>query len=148
MKLRLARCVLFEYAATLGLVDVAYFHPSAAQSDFRQIWGTDDLAFFSRYDGLSHIRVTPFGAHCLKGGAYEAEPAPVGLAERGERVVDVGAAQLFACETPAQAERLAADPRLRKLCLLAGDRHLVVPRKSVEAFCKALEKLGGRITAA
>lgn len=29
------------------------------------MWGTDDLAFFSRYDGLRHIRLTPLGAYIL-----------------------------------------------------------------------------------
>jgi hypothetical protein len=33
--------------------------------DFRDIWGTDDLAFFSRYDGLLYFRLNPLGAYCL-----------------------------------------------------------------------------------
>lgn len=56
---------LFEYAATLGLVDVAYFHPQRARADFGRLWGADDLSFLSRYDGLSAFRVTPLGAYLL-----------------------------------------------------------------------------------
>ena len=56
---------LFEYAATLGLVDVAFVAPEDARRDFRGMWGTDELAFFSRYDGLRHIRLTPLGAYIL-----------------------------------------------------------------------------------
>ena len=67
---------LFEYAATLGLVDVAYFHPKQARADFGGMWGADDLAFLSRYDGLSAFRVTPLGAYLLgREAAYQ--PAAV-----------------------------------------------------------------------
>lgn len=56
---------LFEYAATLGLIDVAFVDPTDARRDFHGMWGVDDLAFFSRYDGLRHIRLTPLGAYIL-----------------------------------------------------------------------------------
>jgi hypothetical protein len=56
---------LFEYAATLGVVDVAYTTPEDARPGFRSMWGTDDLAFLSRYDGLSCIRLTRLGAFVL-----------------------------------------------------------------------------------
>src|SRR5260370_1443009 len=36
---RYALCVLFEYAATLGLVDVAYSDPRGARDDYRDLWG-------------------------------------------------------------------------------------------------------------
>lgn len=58
-------CLLFEYAATLGMVDVAYDSPVEARDDFRTIWGTDELAFLSRYDGLTKFRLTKLGAYCL-----------------------------------------------------------------------------------
>jgi hypothetical protein len=58
-------CLLFEYAATLGMVDVAYNSPVDARDDFRNIWGTDDLLFLSRYDGLRRFRLTKLGAYCL-----------------------------------------------------------------------------------
>ncbi|HEY3383526.1 MAG TPA: hypothetical protein VGK32_17310 [Vicinamibacterales bacterium] len=56
---------LLEYAATLGVVDVACTTPEDARPDFRSMWGTDDLAFLSRYDGLSCIRLTRLGAFVL-----------------------------------------------------------------------------------
>ncbi len=62
---RYALCLLFEYAATLGLIDVAYIPPHQARPDYGDIWGTEELEFFSRYDGLLYLRVTPLGAYCL-----------------------------------------------------------------------------------
>lgn len=64
--------VLFEYAATLGLIDVAYISPQGARADYHDRWGTDDLSCLSRYDGLLYVRINPLGAWCL------------GLAERYE----------------------------------------------------------------
>ena len=57
--------LLFEYAATLGMVDLIYFDPQDATDDFREIWGTDDMTFLSRYDGLNSFRLTPLGAYVL-----------------------------------------------------------------------------------
>lgn len=62
---RYALCFLFEYAATLGVIDVAYVPPEGARQDFNDLWGADDLEFFSRYDGLLYFRLTPLGAYCL-----------------------------------------------------------------------------------
>ncbi|WP_157436749.1 hypothetical protein [Actinospica robiniae] len=49
-------CVAFEYAATLGLLDVAYRGPEDAREDFRGLWGTADYRYLSRYDGLLAVR--------------------------------------------------------------------------------------------
>lgn len=68
-------CLLLEYAATLGLIDVALIPPAGARTDYHDLWGTDDLPFFSRYDGLEYFRLTPLGAYCL-GAASGYEPAP------------------------------------------------------------------------
>jgi hypothetical protein len=57
--------LLMEYAATLGIVDVAFGDPESARADFRGMWGTDDLRFLSRYDGLHAFRLTPLGAYVL-----------------------------------------------------------------------------------
>lgn len=54
--------VLFEYCGTLGLIDVAYISPFGARQDFGELWGTDDLDFLSRYDGLKFIRINHLGA--------------------------------------------------------------------------------------
>ncbi|MGG7055189.1 hypothetical protein [Nitrosomonas sp. ANs5] len=60
------KCFLFEYAATLGLLDVAYFTPyDTPRGDFDHFWGADDLSFLSRYDGLLAFRLNPLGAFCL-----------------------------------------------------------------------------------
>lgn len=66
LQARYALCLLFEYAATLGLLDVAYIPPHDARPDYRNLWGTDDLPFFSRYDGLLYFRVNPLGAYVLE----------------------------------------------------------------------------------
>jgi hypothetical protein len=69
-------CLLLEYAATLGLIDAALIPPSGARGDYRDMWGTDDLVYFSRYDGLMYIRLTPLGAYCL-GAESDYQPASV-----------------------------------------------------------------------
>ena len=58
-------CLLFEFAATLGMIDVAYVPPHFARDDFRDMWGTEDMCFLSRYDGLQYFRMTPLGTYCL-----------------------------------------------------------------------------------
>jgi hypothetical protein len=70
-------CLLFEYAAPLGVVDIAYEHPAGARSDFHGQWGTDDLIFLSRYDGLRYFRLTPLGAFILgRADNYESREQP------------------------------------------------------------------------
>ncbi len=69
-------CLLLEYTASLGLVDVALIPPAGARYNYGGLWGTDELVYFSRYDGLMYFRVTPLGAHCL-GAESGYEPAPV-----------------------------------------------------------------------
>lgn len=68
--------VLFEYAATLGMVDVAYVDPAGARDDYHDMWGTDDLIFLSRYDGLSAFRLTALGAYVL---GLEAAYRPIAI---------------------------------------------------------------------
>jgi hypothetical protein len=62
---RYALCVLFEYAATLGVVDVAYASPRGARGDYRGLWGAGQRDSLSRYDGLTAIRVSELGAAIL-----------------------------------------------------------------------------------
>ncbi len=74
---RYALCFLFEYAATLGIIDVAYVHPAAGNRDaYTDLWGADDLEFLSRYDGLAYLRLTKLGAYCL-GLSSTYTPAPL-----------------------------------------------------------------------
>ncbi|MDQ1815479.1 hypothetical protein RBA41_19445 [Massilia sp. CCM 9210] len=58
-------CVLFEYCATLGMVDVAYCSPHHARTEFQSLWGGQDMTLLSRYDGLMYFRLTELGAYCL-----------------------------------------------------------------------------------
>lgn len=62
---RYLTCLLFEYAATLGWIDLAYIDPREMSRDYRDLWGTDELTFLSRYDGLLYFRINPLGAYCL-----------------------------------------------------------------------------------
>jgi hypothetical protein len=67
---RYALCVMFEYAATLGLLDVAHQDPEGARDDYHQCWGADDYGYLSRYDGLTAVRVNPLGATVLHDGPF------------------------------------------------------------------------------
>ncbi len=69
-------CLLLEYAATLGLIDVALIPPAYARRDYHSLWGTDDQLYFSRYDGLMYFRLNPLGGYCL-GVASAYAPATV-----------------------------------------------------------------------
>ena len=65
LQLRYLLCVLFEVCATLGMIDVAYVSPHEARRDYGDLWGTDDMTFLSRYDGLMYFRLNALGAYCL-----------------------------------------------------------------------------------
>jgi hypothetical protein len=77
-------CLLFEYTATLGLIDVAYIDPHNARLNFRDLWGADDLDFLSRYDGLLYFRLNPLGAFCM---GITADYIPSALEARGALTV-------------------------------------------------------------
>ncbi|MCF8106726.1 MAG: hypothetical protein K9K64_14685 [Desulfohalobiaceae bacterium] len=78
---RFIRVFLLEYAATLGIIDVALVPPWDAVSDHRTLWGGDDLSCLSRYDGLLALRLTRLGAWIL-GQASKYVPArPAGFLE-------------------------------------------------------------------
>ncbi|MBU0495073.1 MAG: hypothetical protein KKB13_24775, partial [Chloroflexi bacterium] len=64
------------------------------------------------------------------------------VAERAARLADRGPALLIEAEDTVLAQLIANDGRLRSLCLLAGDRYLVVPAESESAFRRALRELG------
>jgi hypothetical protein len=70
--------VLFEYVATLGLIDVAYQPPQGVRTDFHDRWGADDLSCLSRYDGLLYLHINPLGLWCLGlTERYQTPPPPV-----------------------------------------------------------------------
>ena len=66
-------CLLLEYAATAGLVDIATISPIDVPGDYGALWAAEDLDFLSRYDGLVAIRINALGAYCL-GIATEYSP--------------------------------------------------------------------------
>ncbi|AUB81620.1 hypothetical protein [Candidatus Thiodictyon syntrophicum] len=74
LEARYCLAYLFEYLATLGMIDVAYTLPYFARADYSGAWGTDEFQFLSRYDGLRFIRINPLGAFCL-GLATDYRPA-------------------------------------------------------------------------
>jgi hypothetical protein len=63
---RFTLAFLLEYAATIGIIDVALVPPWHALRDFKDLWGADDLSCLSRYDGLVAIRLNSLGAWILK----------------------------------------------------------------------------------
>ena len=73
---RYVLAVLFEYAATLGLLDVEYVPPAGARDDFRAMWGADWVDALSRYDGLQAVRLTPLGAYAAGLSATYVAAAP------------------------------------------------------------------------
>jgi hypothetical protein len=64
------------------------------------------------------------------------------VAERSTKVSDRGLARLVECADAALAALIANDTRTRKHCMLAGERHLVVPSSSEAAFKRALREIG------
>ncbi len=220
---RYTLCLLFEYAATLGIINIAYVHPRGVRHDYTNLWGTDDLLFFSRYDGLVNLQLTPLGAYCLgitqnynppplevrsvfrvlpnleiaatgepltaadtlvleiyaqkisdavwrleqtkllsavtenhsmgqlrdflKARSVHELPEPVNqfltdVENRANSLCDRGQARLIECADPALAVLIANDSRTKKLCFLAGEKHLVVPTESETKFRNAVKKLG------
>lgn len=214
---------LFEYAATLGLIDVAYINPVDARDDYKEMWGAEDLEFLSQYDGLMYFRLNPLGAYCLDltdkytpcemearvslaalpslqinvtGGelspdetllletyaekesdnvwrlsrekalaavesgnqikelreflqARDEQPLPetvegfILTTDRQARALkNTGAALVVECAGAELAELIANHERTKKLCLRAGERHLVVKVDAEEQFRKAVHLLG------
>ena len=113
---RYTLAVLFEYAGTLGLIDLDYVHPKGARDDFRGNWGGDFLDALSRYDGLRAIRLNPLGAYALGlTDTYQPRERP------GRCAVVEGAAQ----------------PRHRRhrQCRYRGPAHLVGLREAIRRPC-------------
>lgn len=53
---------LFEYMATLGLIDITYLDPADTPWEFDYEINSE---FLSRYDGLTHFKINNLGAYCL-----------------------------------------------------------------------------------
>jgi len=103
---RYTLAVLFEYAATLGLLDVDYVSPAHARDDFRHMWGADWVDALSRYDGLRAVRLTLLGAYAA-GLSTTYEPA---VPARPDRTLQVLANHdVVATADLAPADRLVLD---------------------------------------
>jgi hypothetical protein len=220
---RFVLAFLFEYAATLGLLDVAYISPVCARRDYYDRWGTDDLSCLSRYDGLRFVRINDLGAWCLgRTEKYEPQSQPsepifqvlanfdvvaskppltpadalfldrfadrqseavwrlsqakilaaeeqglsvaelkefltakskdplpqtvevmlTDLANRAAQLEDLGPARLIACADETVARLIASDRRLRSVCQIAGDRHVVFRAADEAAVRRGLRELG------
>jgi hypothetical protein len=99
--------VLFEYAATLGLIDIEYTDPVGARTDYHDNWGADDLDYLSRYDGLLAIRLNPLGVYAL-GLTGDYQPAVSSTApERALKVLPY--LDIVAVGDPTAADRLVLD---------------------------------------
>lgn len=223
LQLRYLLCVLFEYCATLGMIDVAYRSPHEARFDFGELWGTDDMTFLSRYDGLMYFRLTALGAYCLgisssytpvapaascmlavqanlqvrvTAGALssddrlmldnwaveegelrwrldrekaiaaierghdvaqlaaflqarDSQPLPVQVdaflrtcSKEGKAMKVLAASLLIECMDPATADLIAAHKDTSRLCMRAGERHLVVRLDQEGKFRKAARLIG------
>nr|MDT0251832.1 hypothetical protein [Endozoicomonas sp.] len=71
LETRYLRCLLVEYAATLGLIDVVMAPPDTDET-FYDDYG--NMECLSRYDGLSYFRLTPLGSYILGiTDSYQAE---------------------------------------------------------------------------
>ncbi len=81
------RAVLWEYVATLGLIEIAYTAPEHARSRFQGVYGLDDADYLSRYDGLLAIRLTQLGAYVL--GLVDTYTAPAAMAAQGQPALHV-----------------------------------------------------------
>lgn len=74
---RYTLAVLFEYAATLGFIDVDYTDAEGAREDFHDNWGGDVVDTLSRYDGLRAIRLNDLGAYAMDlKPSYDPPPPP------------------------------------------------------------------------
>lgn len=96
---------LFEYAATAGLLDVAYIPPQSARGDYWDRWGADDLSCFSRYDGLLYVRINPLGAWLL-GQVEEYQPA---APQKTDALRVLANLDVVATRPPPAADRLMLD---------------------------------------
>jgi hypothetical protein len=218
------RVILLEYAATLGLIDLALVPLEEAELDFESDYGLS-AAEYSRYGGLVHFRVNALGRFILGQDQTYSGPAVLAnqpvlkvlpsldvvvaareqvqpndramldrflvrvsedvyhltkerllqVAESGTNPRDVaeflrrragpdlpqtatvffsdvvraatsvrtvGPAVLLECGDAHVAAVISHDSALKSLCLLAGERHLVVSEPNLAKFRRAIRRLG------
>lgn len=93
-------CILMEYAATLGIVDIAYTLPQRTRPVDQ--WGMDSYVWLSRYDGLQSFCINRLGRHVLDGNTTLFQPsqplAQVRLSILGNRSIRVVSGSLSPAE--------------------------------------------------
>jgi hypothetical protein len=137
---RYTLAVLFEYAATLGLIDVEYADPAGARTDYHDNWGADDLEYLSRYDGLLAIRLNPLGAYALGlTGEYQ-PPASTTVSERTLKVLPN--LDIVAIGDPTAADQLVLDAHAEH----ASDRVWTVRTDTLLAAVETGRQLGQFVT--
>ncbi len=104
---RYTLAVVFEYAATLGLLDVRYVDPAGARDDFRGNWGADELDYLSRYDGLLAVRLNALGSYAL--GASDAYQPPAAATPEKAVLKVLPNRDVVATGTISTADRLMLD---------------------------------------
>ncbi|GAA0398819.1 hypothetical protein GCM10009541_47320 [Micromonospora gifhornensis] len=127
---RYTLAVLFEYAATLGLIDVAYDEPGGVRDDYHENWGADSLDALSRYDGLRAIRLNDLGAYVLGVRRSYAPPEPEAP---GRTVKVLPNLDVVAVERLSPAELLVLESYTRR----TGDYVWTVSRESLLAAVDA-----------
>ncbi|HEX7373937.1 MAG TPA: helicase-associated domain-containing protein [Steroidobacteraceae bacterium] len=131
---RYTLAVLFEYTATLGLIDVSYIDPVGARDDYSMLWGAEGTDTISRYDGLTAVRLNPLGAF-VSGMAKRYEPGPDGdlvpTPEESLTVLDNG--DIVATATISADDELA----LTAIAQRTGDRLWTVTTASLLAALDA-----------
>lgn len=107
------RAALWEYVATLGLIEIAYTRPEQSPHDFGNLYYLE-AEYLSRYDGLLAMRLNSLGAYVL--GQTDEYTPPALIGDSGAPVlrvlpnldVVVTDAARFAPNERAFLERIAA----------------------------------------
>jgi len=137
---RYTLAVLFEYAATLGLVDVEYTDPVGARTDYHGNWGADGLDCLSRYDGLLAVRLNPLGAYVLGlAGDYQ-PPASTTAPQRTLKVLPN--LDIVAVGNPTAADRFILDAHAEH----TSDRVWTVRADTLLAAVETGRQLGQFVT--
>ncbi|MBN1567167.1 MAG: hypothetical protein JXA73_04945 [Acidobacteria bacterium] len=99
------RVFLMESLATLGIIDIAYCYPHGLWPELEDRWGTDEMDFCSRYDGLLYVRLNALGAYCLN-VTSKYEPASVRQASPWEVL---GNGEIIPPEDPSPSDAYLLD---------------------------------------
>ena len=131
---RFARAFLLEYAATLGLIDVALVPPWGSTNDHGDLWYPGELSCLSRYDGLYAFRLNSLGAWILN---PEKEYIPHSKNESGFTVTDnMEITALNGLDELSSSDRLFLDrfstPKSDKIWKLSLDKLLLAVEEGVE----------------